>query len=156
MQKIIYDKRCEFSNDVFRVIPIVNIAHHNNWNIEAWIREINLLICEVNLSIECALAYEYVLKEKGVTRAEIHRNIYINNALTRIYSFKDKIAFLFKEILGIRIYQVNNDKITTKEICINRFDFKNFNKYLKKIRYNDIELECNLNEDGLNKVKEYF
>lgn len=159
IHSIIFDKQQEIRKCYIESIPDFKIREDttfSNFVIDGWIREINNLIFETNFVIKRALIYNEVMKEQNAYWLELYRDVNLKTALNNIYSFKDKICFLFKALIGMHIYVVDKCKITETEIPETRLDFKKFFKYIQAIKREHLPAKMNITEKDLIYIKQYF
>lgn len=154
------DYRCSYLH-IFEYLKLCSAnSLHNNLN--SWIIELNNLIGGINRSLEKAIVYDSVIKKNNCLCSEQFmqdRNLYIMDVVYKLSSYKDKVAYLFSELLGIEVYKVENMQVQyNKPIEYEYLDFKKFNRYLKVIKYEGKEIinKCNLNKDNFELVKKYF
>lgn len=115
-------------NGIDFVIPLEN-DYFKNYILEAWKRELNYLISETNFCLNYAEAFNTILKEKQENLAEVQRNIYIKYVLNNLYSFKDKILYLFYELFDLKLKMYGYNKLNQERLEEKIKSYKNETYY---------------------------
>ncbi|QUH28214.1 hypothetical protein [Vallitalea guaymasensis] len=159
MQEKFYNLRKNKSYNIPELrISVKNVIDFKNLslvNINGWILEICNLSYEIKVCLASSIAYDTLMKqEPNYGELEFQRLIYLKIVLNDLFSFKDKIGYLFYEALDRKV----NKKYKKKYVIV-EYDWINFkivSSYLKRIEYEEIQELKYLSEEELKCIKKYF
>lgn len=126
-------------------------------NIDGWMLEISNLSYEVEVCLASSIAYDKLMRQyPNYGELELQKLIYLKVVLNNLFSFRDKIGYLFYELLGRKVTEFDKRKKEYVKVKYNRINFMKILIYLKRIKYKEIQELKYLSEDEFNCVKNYF